>query len=130
MAVDREDEKCRHYRPHQVAHDHDALAVHAVEQHARQRSGHHRRDGPRQHDAGDHHARTGPFKRQAEDGDVVEVVADLADHLPHPGVAVVSIVPEKPQERGPAGGQYLAAGMAHGSFFASSQRLSISASVA
>ena len=34
------------------------------------------------HDAGDHHPGAGLFHHQREDRDVVEVVADLADHLP------------------------------------------------
>ena len=38
-------------------------------------------------------------QRQAEDGDVVEVVADFADHLADPGVAVVAIVAEQLGER-------------------------------
>ena len=37
-------------------------------------------------------------ERQAEDRDVVEVVADLAHHLPHPRVTVVAIVPQQPDE--------------------------------
>ena len=31
-------------------------------------------------------------QRQAEHGDVVEMIADLADHLADPGVAIVAVV--------------------------------------
>ncbi len=93
--MDREDEAERHHGAHQVARDHHALAVEAVEQDARQRSGQNRRDGARQHHAGHHHAAMGLGQHQAEDGDVVEVIADLAHHLPDPRIAVVVVLAQQ-----------------------------------
>ena len=82
-------------RADQVAGDHDPLAVHAVEQHAGDGTGEH---------GGNRAASMTPLttrpelrigQRQAEYGDVVEVIADLADHLADPGVAIVVIGPQQ-----------------------------------
>ena len=52
----------------------------------------HRRDGARQHHAADHQPGFRRADRQAEHGDVVEVVAHFADHLADPQVPVVVVV--------------------------------------
>ena len=54
-----------------------------------------RRHGARQHDAAHDQARPGRLHDQAEHGDVVEVIADFADDLPGPGVAVIAVGPEE-----------------------------------
>ena len=82
-------------RAHQVARDHHALAVEAVEKDAGQRTGQDGRDGARQHHAGDHHAIVGLGQDKAENGDVVEVIADLAHHLADPRIAVIVVAAEK-----------------------------------
>ena len=92
---DREDEGERDHGAHQVAGDHDALAVHAIEQDARDGSGQDGGNGARDQDQRDHQAGAGIGERQAEDRDVVEVVADFADDLAGPGEAVIAIAPKR-----------------------------------
>ena len=95
-----ENEAERDKSAHQVARDHDALAVEAVEQHAGERAGQHGGNGAGEHDAGDNRAAVGFFDRQAEDGDVVEVIAHLADDLPCPSETVIAIA-EREAARSP-----------------------------
>jgi hypothetical protein len=52
----------------------------------------------RQQDAGDRQARSGVRKGEAENGDVVEVVADFAHDLPGPRVPVIAIRSEQPRK--------------------------------
>ena len=59
MMADRQHKRQGDDGADQVAREHDALAVKAVEDHAGQRSRHDRRYGPRQHDAAYHEARNG-----------------------------------------------------------------------
>ena len=89
-----------HDRAHQVARDHDVLAVEAVQDHARPA-------GPTSI-AGMARASMTPLTtrpecvvadRQAEDRDVVEVVADFADDLADPRVPVVAVVAQQPRRR-------------------------------
>ena len=96
--IDREDEEGGDDGAHDVARDHDVLAVEAVEDDARRRADQHRRDGPRQHHAADDKARMRRPDGEAEHRDVVEVVADLADDLADPEVAVVGVAAEKVEE--------------------------------
>ncbi len=58
-------------------------AIEAVEHDARDGSGEHGRDGAGKHHAADHERRARSSQGEAEDGDVVEVIADFADHLAH-----------------------------------------------
>ena len=98
VRLHRQDERHGHHGADQVARDHDLLAVQPVEHHARHRPDQHRRDGAREHHAAHHQPGIGVRHRQAEDGDVVEVVADFADHLAGPGVAIVAVVPQQRDE--------------------------------
>ena len=88
---DAEDEQQSDPCANQVAGDHQPFAVHPIEQHAGNRPAQHHRSAARQQDSRDHQARSGIGQYQAEHGDVVIVIADLADHLPHPRVAVIPI---------------------------------------
>ena len=97
--VDGEHEGQRQNGADEVARDHDALAVEAVESHAGDGAGQHGGDGAREHDAAHHQPRAAFFHDQGEDGDVVEVVADFAHHLAHPGVAVVAVLAQQIQKR-------------------------------
>ena len=56
--MDGENEGQRDHGTDEVARDHDALAVEAVEEHAGHRTGQHGGDGAGQHDARDHQAGT------------------------------------------------------------------------
>ena len=49
------------------------------------------RNRTREHDAGDHEPGVCIVQGEAEDGDIVEVVADLADDLADPCVAIVGV---------------------------------------
>ena len=95
MMVDRQHKRQGHNRADQVAGQHDALAVKAVEDHAGQGPRHDRRYGSRQHDAAHHEAGMGGLHRQAEHRNVVEVIAELADHLADPGVAIIAVLAQK-----------------------------------
>lgn len=100
--VDGRDEPEGDDHPDQVGRDHHLAAVEAVEDHARHRRGKHRRHRPREHHAADDEAGPGGGERQAEDGDVVEVIADFRDHLAGPGVTVVAVVLEEAEKAGQA----------------------------
>ena len=84
----------------QIAGDHDAAAVEAVEEDAGDGAGEDGGDGAGEEDAGDDHAGAGLLHDEGEDGDIVEVVANFADDLAHPGVAVVAIVPQQARQAG------------------------------
>ena len=99
VAFDGEDEAQRHDGADQVADDHDLFAIEAVERHSGERAGQHRGDGARQQDAAHHQSRARGGHRQAEDRDVIEMVADFAHHLPHPGVAIVAIAAQQRDKR-------------------------------
>ena len=92
--IDREDETERHHGAQQVARNHHALPVEAIEQHAGQRPCQNRGNRARQHHAGHHHTVVSLRQHQAKDGDVVEVIADLAHHLADPRIAVVVVPPQ------------------------------------
>ncbi len=78
---------------HQVAGDHDFLAIQAVQQHARHGPGRQHQKSARQQNSGHHQTGAGVGQRQTEHGNVIEVVANLADHLPGPGEAVIAVGP-------------------------------------
>ena len=90
-----EDKGQGHYRADQIACQHDALAIETVEQHASHRTSQYSGNGARQHHAADHEPGAADLHDQAEDRNIVEVVAGLADDLPHPRVAVVAVVPQQ-----------------------------------
>ena len=96
--VHGEDEAEGDHGAHQVARDHDFLAIQPVEHDtgdgARQDSG----NRARKHHAADHQAGAGGLHHQAEDRDVVEVVADFADHLAQPRISVIGIVAQQVDE--------------------------------
>ena len=96
--VDRQEKSERDHGAHQVARDHDAAAVQAVEQDAGDWTREHRRNGTRQHHPGDHQARAGLLHHQREYRDVVEEIAGLADQLAEPGIAIVPVLAEQRQE--------------------------------
>ena len=60
-------------------------------QHARERTDQNRRYRAGQHHAGNHTAVVRHLDREAQDRDVVEVIAHFADDLAKPGIPVVSI---------------------------------------
>jgi hypothetical protein len=102
--VHREHEAERDYRAQQVAADHHEATVGPVEQHAGERpdeDGGHR---AREHHAAHHEPRSGRVQRQAEHGDVVEVIADLRHHLAEPRVPVVAVGAEQGEEVGHGAG--------------------------
>src|SRR5438132_12180153 len=98
--MDRQDEEPGDQRPDKVARDHHALAIHAVENHASQRPGEHGRNCARQHDTADRQPGSRSGYREAENGNVVEVVPDFADDLPDPGVPVIPVALEEGEEGG------------------------------
>src|SRR5690242_20345489 len=98
--ADSEDKAERDESPHQVARDHDALTIEAIEQNARERPRQHGGNCAREHQSGNYGSAMGFFDRQAENGDVVEVIADLADDLAHPGEAIIAIACEELRETG------------------------------
>ena len=98
-AVYTEDKtECEH-GAHQVARDHDVLAVQAIEHHAGDGPREHGGDGARQHHSTHGKTGIGIGQHQAEDGDVIEMIADLTHHLAAPHVAVVGILPKKRAKR-------------------------------
>ena len=99
LALHAQDEtECEH-GAYQIARDHDVLAVQTIEHHAGDGPGEHGGNGARQHDAAHRKTGVGVGQHQAEDGDVIEMVADLADDLAAPHVAVVAILAEEGAER-------------------------------
>src|SRR5512146_809472 len=93
-----EDKTKRNDGAHDVACDHDALAVEAVEQYSGERTDCDGWNRTRQHDKRDHQARMGEPHGEIQDGDVVEVVADLADDLARPGIPVITVLVEQLQK--------------------------------
>ena len=91
MIANGRDEGKRDEAADQVAGDHDCLAIKAIEEYTGERSGQDCRDGARQHDAGDDGTTVSAGDGEAQDGDVVEVIADFTDDLPCPSEAVISI---------------------------------------
>ena len=85
----------RHQRANQVARDHNLFAVQPIEHHARDRAHGDRGDGSRQQNARDHQAGMRKRHGQRKNGNVIEIVANFANNLPHPGVAIISIFAEK-----------------------------------
>src|SRR5579872_6536534 len=83
----------------EVARDHDVLAIEAVEKHSGDGSGEDRWNSARKHDAAHYKARLGDSQGQAEDGDIVEVIADLADYLAGPGIPVISVLAQQGAKR-------------------------------
>src|SRR5262249_37780587 len=95
-----QDEAQGHDGADHVARDHHPLAVEAIEQDAGDGAGQHSRNSARQHHATDSESRARVGQNQAEDGDVVEVIAYFTNHLAHPGVAIIAIVLQDTQEGG------------------------------
>jgi len=75
----------------QVARDHDTAPVEAIEQYAGKGSSGNCGNGTRQHNARDHRAAVRIGNGKAEYCDVVEVIANLANDLPHPHEAIVAV---------------------------------------
>ncbi len=98
--VDGQNEGERYHGADEIAGDHDAAAVEPVEEDAGERAGHHGGDGTREKGTRDDHTGARCLHDQGEHGDIIEVVANLADHLPHPGVTVAGIAAEQLQEGG------------------------------
>src|SRR6185437_6771895 len=96
--IERQNKTESHDSADEVARHHDALTIHPVEHNARKRPRHHSRDRAGKHDAGDDHSRFRVREREAEDGDVVEVIADFADDLARPHVAIVAVLLQKLKE--------------------------------
>jgi hypothetical protein len=92
-------DKCeRENRANKVARDHDAAAIHTIEQNARNRPGQHYGSAAGQKNACYGQARSRIRKSEAENSDVVEVVADFAHYLSDPGEPVVAIREKKVEE--------------------------------
>ena len=89
LETEDQDEGERDEAADEVAREHDFAAVEAVEGNAGDGSGENRRQGARNHDSADSEPRPGEVEGQAKDRDAVEVIADFADDLSQPGVAVV-----------------------------------------
>lgn len=84
----------RNDAPYQVTGNHNALAIEAIEQNACQRAREHCRYGSRQHQGGNDAAAMCLLNREAQDRNVVEVVANFADNLAQPRKSVVTVMTE------------------------------------
>jgi len=98
MRYDRKDEAESDHRADKIAGYHDAFAVEAVEDDTGERAHGDSWDCARQENTGDHHARMCECHGQRKDGNVIEVVADFADDLAGPHIAIVAIPAEQFEE--------------------------------
>ena len=95
---DGRDEAERDDTAYEVAGDHDAAAVEAVESDTGKWAGQDGGDGAGQHQSGDDGAGMRQSHGEAQDGDVVEMISDFADDLTYPSEAVVSIAAKQEEE--------------------------------
>ena len=75
-------------------------AIETIQRDAGERSGEDRRHGARQHHTADDEPRVRGLEGQAENGDVVEVIADFADDLSDPGRSIVTVLAQQRVETG------------------------------
>lgn len=87
------------YTPDKIAEDHNALAIHAIEENTGYWSGDDGGQHARDHYRADGQPGPGQVQGQAQDRDAVEVVTDLADNLADPGKAIVSVISQQPPKR-------------------------------
>lgn len=95
-----EDEGGGHEGAEEIAGDHDAAAVEAVEEDAGDGASENGGNSAGEKDAGDDHAGAALLHDEGEDGDIIEIIANFADDLAHPGVAVVAILSQQAREGG------------------------------
>jgi hypothetical protein len=71
------------------------FAVQPIQQHPRHRAHGNGRNGARQQHSRDHQTGMSERHSQRENRNVIEIVANFANNLPHPGVAIIAIFAEK-----------------------------------
>ena len=98
MIADGENESQGDDSTNQITRNHDPSAVKPVEKYAGKRTGGNGRNRTGKHDTGDDGAAVRIGYGQAENCNVIEMVSDFTDNLPHPSEPVIAVSFEKLSE--------------------------------